>query len=156
MRYASNPTADAALDSDIAARTHTSRRKQCRWITQIIFPHFFLFCDNADPSQSVIGDFTPCPSTVSPLLSYPSYPGAQAWCDPRTHATRAKEDQCSDPLRLRPSLLFFLSLSGPPSFSLVHLAANGNSIQKFGQGQIVQEVHTHTHAHRGRHRCRAG
>lgn len=44
-------------------------------------------------------------------------------------------------------VILSLSLSGPPSFSLVHLAANGNSIQKFGQGQIVQEVHTHTHMH---------
>lgn len=110
MRYASNPTANAALDSDIAARTHTSRRKQYRWITQIIFPYFFLFCDNADPSQSVIGDFTACLNTVPLLLSCPSYPGTQAWCDPRTHATRAKEDQCLDPLRLRRSLLFSLCL----------------------------------------------
>lgn len=131
MRHAHNPTADAALDSDIAARTHTSRRKQYRWITQIIFPYFFCFVIMLILLNLSL--VTLPPVQIPYLRCFPARLILELKLDVTPIHTLREPKRISARIHSDYDLLCYslsLSLSGPPSFSHVHLAANGNSIQK--------------------------
>ena len=89
-----------------AASTHTDLKNISLTLSQIIFPYFPMLLSLP---QFVVGCFSRCANVLSPLVSCPSYPRAQAWCD-LLHTLR-------EPKRINTQITtFFVAPSLPVSF----------------------------------------